>query len=169
MKTCRRAWFLLVVVLGLPGGLPAQNLEPSSSSTKEQGASVPRPKRKSDLVITNDPVALLAVRRTPGIAGASEQSSKKEASAAGLDEPSKAAETASLEQQIRDKQNRISLLMRLFVNDEKAFLMDPSSTNVDAVAVERRQFEQDELRWETAELSKLRAELQESKGKGGGR
>jgi uncharacterized protein YeeX (DUF496 family) len=33
----------------------------------------------------------------------------------------KAAETVSIEQQIKDKQKRIVLLMRLFVEDERAF------------------------------------------------
>jgi hypothetical protein len=43
------------------------------------------------------------------------------------------------------------------VNDEQAFLRDPGNTKADPVAVERRQYEQDELRWETAELAKLKA------------
>jgi hypothetical protein len=56
------------------------------------------------------------------------------------------------------------------VNDEKAFVIDPSNANADAlVTAERRQYEQDELRWETAELAKFKARLKELTGNGEGR
>ena len=172
MKPCLRIWLPLVIVLGVPGSLQAQNPETSANSARDPGCSVAqKPKRKPDQVITNDPIALLAVRRTPPvIVASSEQSSKKEASGVGLDQPSKkAAEIASLEQQIRERQNRITLLLRLFVNDEKAFVIDPSNANADALVTERRQYEQDELRWETAELAKFKARLKELTGNGEGR
>jgi len=170
MKPCLRVSLVLVILLQVPVGLQAQNLEASSTGTKDQSASViKKPKRRPDQMITNDPVALLAVRRAPPVMVApSVESSKKEPAGAGLDELSKKpTDIASLEQQIKDRQNRITLLMRLFVNDEKAFLMDPSNTKVDAVVAERRRYEQDELRWETAELAKLEARLEELPGKRG--
>jgi hypothetical protein len=51
--------------------------------------------------------------------------------------------------------------MRLFVDDERAFLNDPENAPVNGAAAERRQYEQDELRWETAELAKMKARLRE--------
>jgi hypothetical protein len=69
----------------------------------------------------------------------------------------KAAEIASVEQQIKDKQKRIVLLLRLFVEDERGFVNDPSNVNVDSTVAERRRYEQDELHWETAELARLKA------------
>ena len=75
----------------------------------------------------------------------------------------KAAEIALVEKQIKDKQKRITLLMRLFVDDEQTFLRDPGNAAVDGAAVERRQYEQDELQWETAELAKLKAREEELK------
>ena len=73
----------------------------------------------------------------------------------------KAAEIALVEQQIREKQKRIAFLLRLFVYDERTFLNDPGNAAVVGAAAERRQYEQDELKWETAELAKLKARERE--------
>lgn len=171
MKPCLRIWLLLLIVLGTPAGSQAQNLESSSINRKDPDAAVvEKPKRKLDRVITNDSIALLAVRHPPpAIVAPSEDSAKRAASGTTLDDPSKKeAEIASLERQIKDKQQRIALLLRLFVSDEKAFVIDPLSTNVDAAVAERRRYEQDELRWETAEVAKLKSRLGELTGKGEG-
>jgi hypothetical protein len=73
------------------------------------------------------------------------------------DTTKKVEEIALVEQQIRDKQRKIAFLMRLFVDDERRFLSDPGNASVDPAVAERRRYEQDELRWETAELAKLKA------------
>jgi hypothetical protein len=73
----------------------------------------------------------------------------------------KAAEIVSIEQQIKDKQKRIVLLMRLFVEDERAFVNEPANVKVETAVAERRRYEQDELHWETAELARLKARLRE--------
>jgi hypothetical protein len=131
---------------------------PASTSQNAKGNTVTKPTRKPDQVITNDPIALLAVRRTP--ASAASDVAAKDESAAGVTETArKAAEIASVEQQIQDKQKRIVLLMRLFVNDERRFLNDPANVNVEPAIVERRRYEQDELHWETAELARLKTRL----------
>jgi len=123
---------------------------------------VPKPARKPDQVITNDSIALLAVRRAaPVIVAPAAEATKKDEAAAADEAAKKAAEIASVEKQIKDKQQRITLLMRLFVDDEQTFLRDPANTQADPAAVERRQYEQDELRWETAELAKLKARWEE--------
>ena len=75
------------------------------------------------------------------------------------DTAKKAAEIASLQQQIQDKTKKIAFLMRLFVNDERPFLNDPSNQSVDGAIQDRRKYEQDELLYETAELAKLKNRL----------
>jgi len=163
----RRRFVYGLILLSVPAGLRAQN--PDNSANVAQAASakvtVSKPVRRSDQVITNDTIGLLAVRRTPRVmpAPAMEALAPKDDGAATNAEARKAAEIASLEKQIRDKQKRIALLMKLFVNDEKEFLKYQGAAEADPAAQERRRYEQDELRWETAELAKLQARLAEWK------
>jgi hypothetical protein len=56
---------------------------------------------------------------------------EKEASATTEDADRKAAQIASLEKHIQDKQKRILLLMRLFVTDEQGFLRNPGDSQDD--------------------------------------
>lgn len=51
--------------------------------------------------------------------------------------------------------------MRLFVDDERAFLNDPTNANVDPNVHDRRKYEQDELLCESSEIARLRAKAQE--------
>lgn len=85
----------------------------------------------------------------------------KESSAPAEGTEKKAAEIASLERQIQDKQKKILLLMRLFVTDEQGFLRNPGDSQVDREIKERRQSEQEELHAETAGLAQLKAKLNE--------
>jgi hypothetical protein len=164
MKLRVHVCFPVVVMLCAAPGLRAQGPEAAAAGTGAAAQNntttnvVPKPARKPDQVITNDSIALLAVRRAaPAIVPPSAETAKKDEAAAADEAAKRAAEIALVEKQIKDKQKRITLLMRLFVNDEQAFLRDPGNTKADPVAVERRQYEQDELRWETAELAKLKA------------
>ncbi len=164
MKFRLRVCFPVVVVLSVAGGVWAQSPDAAAAAAQNTTNSVPKPARKPDQVITNDSIALLAVRRAAPMTVASEAEAAKKDEAAAADEAAKkAAEIASVEKQIKDKQKRITLLMRLFVDDEQTFLRDPGNTQADPAAVERRQYEQDELRWETAELAKLEARWEELK------
>jgi hypothetical protein len=133
---------------------------PTSSVQTVNGSTVRKPTRKPDQVITNDPIALLAPR-TSATAAASDANAKEDGASGATESARKAAEIASTEQQIKDKQKRIVLLMRLFVDDERAFVNDPSNTQIDSAVAERRRYEQDELHWETAELARLKARLRE--------
>jgi hypothetical protein len=145
-------------------GQRAQSQEVPAGSANSKTAEVAKPVRKPDWVATSDPIALLAVRREASVARDVADASGSASGAAGLraeETARKAAEIALLEQQIREKQKRITLLMRLFVDDERAFLNDPENAPVNGAAAERRQYEQDELRWETAELAKMKARLRE--------
>lgn len=75
------------------------------------------------------------------------------------DAAAKAAEIASLQKQIKDKQKRIELLMHLFATDERRFLQAPTDAQDDAAAQARVHSEQEELRAETAACARLQARL----------
>ncbi len=160
MRSRLRVYFPFIVVLSVPAGVWSQSQEiPSNGAQNPRASVVPKPTRKPDQVITNDSIALLAVPRVPAVIASPAvedvRGLTKERSP-GVDEGArKAADVASVEQQIKEKQKRIALLMRLFVDDERAFLIDPGNMKVDAAVAERRRYEQDELRWETAELARL--------------
>lgn len=151
MRLRLRVCFPLVIVLGV---LVARGQDaPSSNAQSSKIAEVRKPERKPDQVITNDPIARLAVRREPLRVMATPVAQ----TATAEDTTKKVEEIALVEQQIRDKQRKIAFLMRLFVDDERRFLSDPGNASVDPAVAERRRYEQDELRWETAELAKLKA------------
>jgi len=164
MKWQRFLWCL--VLLNVPVGLRAQNPDNAEKVVQSASTSVPvvsKPVRKPDQVITNDTIGLLAVRRAPRVmpVPVTETTPPKDDGAATDAAARKAAEVASLEKRIRDKQKRIALLMKLFVNDEKEFLKYGGAAEADPEAQDRRRYEQDELRWETAELAKLQVRLEE--------
>ena len=71
------------------------------------------------------------------------------------------AEIAALEQQIKEKQRKIQLLMRMFVLDEEAFLKDPSGQSEEEETRAKRRFEQEELLQEGKEVARLRARLEQ--------
>lgn len=156
---------LLAGVFGVCDVSRAQSPEKAAqtpASPKKAGPQ--KPTRDTGWVTTNDSVSLLSVRKAPRIveAPAAESDAAASAEQGASDEAAKkAAEIAAVEKQIQDKQKRIALLMRLFVNDERPFLNDPANTHGDTTAQDRRKYEQDELLYETAELAKLKARLQE--------
>lgn len=51
--------------------------------------------------------------------------------------------------------------MRLFVNDEKKYVIDPTNPQVDPAIKERRKYEQDELLYKTAKLANLKAQREQ--------
>jgi len=133
-----------------------QDALPHGDSTSEHLQHVAKPERKADQVVTEDPIALLAVRHDHDEMRSAETPTPRPSDPIANETARKAAEIALLEQQIRDKQKRITLLMRLFVEDEQKFLNDPGNPAVDAASAERRRYEQQELLWETAELARLK-------------
>jgi len=170
MKPSLRA-LPLVVSITLASGLLgtramtcAQSPNGTAEAAKTESKKGPnKPVRKPDQVITNDPVALLAVRKAPPyIAPAATQPAATATDEAGTvpeDTEKRAAEIALLEKQIQDKQKKIVLLMRLFVTDERPFLDNPGNPKGDEASQDRRKYEQDELLWETSELAKLKTKL----------
>jgi len=132
----------------------AQNQNPSPTAKK--------PVRKPDQVPSDDPVVLLTPRSTSDKSIPVSQSSDM-ASTPADETNKKAAEIARLESQIKEKTQRITFLMRLFVTDQRTFLTDPANQNVPEAAQDERKYEQDELRWETAELARLKHRLNEIK------
>lgn len=162
---------LVAAVAGIAAGAPAQNQNATTDETKSINVSGPKkPVHKLNEVANTDPVVLLGVKRTAADAAENAKPEKSLAETAGPATSAertagaegtekKAAEIASLEKQIKDKMTRITLLMRLFVNDEKAFIVDPANPKGDEATQDRRRYEQDELLWETAELAKLKARL----------
>jgi hypothetical protein len=138
-------FFPLLMALSPPATLPAQ----------EQPASPQRPVHRSDQVQTTDPIALLAVNHHSSEAPA--HATPNAVTPAPADEASRTAALASIDKQIKEKQDHIILLLRLFVDDEKKFVIDPTNPQVDPAIKERRKYEQDELLYETAELAKLKA------------
>ena len=119
-----------------------------------QGTPVKRAPVPSD-----DSIVRLAVKpaQQPSVAA----DTAKASGATPEDITKKAAEIASLEKQIQDKQKKILLLMQLFVYDEQGFLRDPGSHQADPELRERRQSEQNELHEETAKLAQLKTRLNE--------
>jgi hypothetical protein len=69
-------------------------------------------------------------------------------------------EIETVQQEIKDKQKKVELLMRMFNADERPFLDDPSGQTGDSDATAKRRFEQEELRKTAEEVAALRAKLE---------
>ncbi len=156
---------VLLGILSLSGVCRAQNknkppdVQPSSIAGEVHGTPV-----KKTPALTDDDIALLAPRpaanpaETPKTDAAAE-SAAREPAADPQDPEKRKAEIAALEQQIKEKQLKIQLLMRMFVLDEEAFLKDPSGQSEEEEARAKRRFEQEELLQEGKEVARLRARL----------
>lgn len=179
------SFVFLSLVSILIGGAPAsaQSQPAPTPAVETQTASAPqKPVHKSHVVATDDTVVLLGVHRAPKAPDSAKPSPAvmpkptpnpvasdattispavaiPDANASASDTEKQAAEIASLQKQIQDKTKRITFLMRLFVTDERAFLNDPSNSQVDPDTQERRKYSQDELLYETAELARLQSLL----------
>ena len=176
----RVIWLMIAGIFVGPGVVCAQqepkSVEPAVNQKQTlnvQTDSTLAPVRKTDWVRTDDPIALLAggdtedFKGAPLIGGTALPEKAKAISAPVRGEAAKKnEEIAAVENQIVEKQKRIALLMRLFVNDEPAFLIDPTNKDVDAAVRERRKYEQDELLFESAEIARLRAKAETLKTSG---
>jgi len=156
-----------IFVIGILSFTPvawAQTEDKPAQNEKAQTSSAPqKPVHKPHTVITNDSIVRLADRSSarpgePPLAGPTTPPARESTSSAD-DAAQRKAEMASLEKLIKEKRQRVELLMRLFVTDEKAFLKDPLNPNEDSATQERRRYEQDELRWEGSEVARLQARL----------
>jgi hypothetical protein len=159
---------ILLTALSMPGICRAQSknkprdIQPSSIAGEVHGTQV-----KKTPALTDDDIALLAARsarnptETPKTEAAVEPATR-EFAAAPQDPEKRQAEIAALEQQIKEKQLKIQLLMRMFVLDEEAFLKDPSGQSEEEEARAKRRFEQEELLQEGKEIARLRARLEQT-------
>lgn len=155
---------ILVCALCGPGICRAQNktkdkpsaIEAAQTSTGMKGTPV-----KKAPVLTDDDIGLL-VARDPGKStdAAKADPAAKDSPAIPQDPEQRKAEIAALEQQIKEKQSKMQLLMHMFVIDEGAFLKDPTGDSENEDARAKRHFEQDELLREGKEVGQLRARLE---------
>lgn len=158
---------VLFGAVSMPGVCRAQSktkppdLQPSSIAGEVHGTQV-----KKTPALTDDGIALLAPRpaanpaETAKTEAAAGPATKSSAEAPQNPEERKAA-IAALEQQIKDKQLKIQLLMRMFVLDEEAFLKDPSGQSEEEEARAKRRYEQEELLQQGKEVARLRARLEQ--------
>ncbi|MGB8493715.1 MAG: hypothetical protein WCE53_04880 [Candidatus Acidiferrum sp.] len=175
---------ILLVALSVPGVCRAQskNKPPDVRPSPIAGEVHGTPVRKTP-ALTDDDIALLAPRpaanpaEAPKAEAAVEPATKAPAEApkaeaaaepatrapaeAPQDPEKRKAEIAALEQQIKEKQRKIQLLMRMFVLDEEAFLKDPSGQSEEEETRAKRRFEQEELLQEGKEVARLRARLEQ--------
>ncbi len=136
-------------------GNKAQNIEATQTSTGMKGTPV-----KKAPVLTDDEIGLLVARQPAKSADSTKAGpAAKDSLAIPQDPEQRKAEIASLEQQIKEKQSKMQLLMRMFVVDEEAFLKDFTGGLENDDAHAKRRFEQDELLREGKELGQLRARL----------
>jgi len=164
---------ILLGAVSMPGVCRAQSknkppdVQPSSIAGEVHGTPV-----KKTPALTDDDIALLAPQptanpaETPKAETAAEPATKASPEAPQNPEERK-AEIAALEQQIKEKQLKIQLLMRMFVLDEQAFLKDPSGQSEEEEARAKRRFEQEELLQEGKEVARLRARLEQIARPGG--
>ena len=176
----RVIWLVIAGIFVGPGVVCARQepkgVEPAVNQKQianVQTDSTMAPVRKTDWVRTDDPIALLAVGDAEDFKGAPlrggsalPETSKAVSAPVRGEAAKKSEEIAAIERQIVEKQKRIALLMRLFVNDEPAFLTDPTNKDVEAAVRERRNYEQDELLFESAEIARLRAKAETLKASG---
>jgi len=114
--------------------------------------------------MTDDLISLLAERppaksaETP-TAEAAADAAARESAEVPQDPEKRKAEIVALEQLIKEKQRRIEFLMRMFVLDERAFLVDPSGQSEHEEVRAKRKFEQEELLQQGKEIVRLQKRL----------
>ena len=158
---------IVLGMLGLPAVCRAQNKDkPRNVQTSSIAGEVHGTPIKKTPALTDDDIALLALRPAAKLPEASRTDSAAKTSTiepgeAAQDPEKVRAEIATLEQQIKDKQRKIQLLMRMFVIDEQAFLKDPSGQSEEQEARAKRRYEQEELLQQGKDIARLRARLEQ--------
>jgi hypothetical protein len=159
----RVAALLLGCALCVPGVCRAQSkskekvsdIEASQTSTGMKGTPV-----KKAPVLTDDDIGLLVARQPAKSTDAVKaEPAAKDSPAIPQDPEQRKAEIVALEQQIKEKQSKMHLLMQMFVIDEEAFFRDTTGGLENDDARAKRRFEQDEMLREGKELGQLRARL----------
>lgn len=156
---------ILLGVLSLPGGSWAQTKNNPPDVKQSRGASgTGGTLVKKPPVMTEDEISLLATRPSAksadspkGEAGA--DPAGRESAEIPQDPEKRKAEIVALEHQIQEKRRRVELLMRMFVFDEHAFLMDPSGQSEEEEVRAKRKFEQEELLQQGKDIVRLQKRL----------
>ena len=141
---------LALVCVVLPSAANAQNNNAMSQTPSGPKFKTPAPRQKaagSNGTLDNPPVS------------ATPEPARKPGPASPHDHDAKATEIAMLQKQVKEKQQRVELLMHLFVTDERAFVQFPTEAGRDPAALARIRSEQDELRREAAACAQLHARL----------
>jgi hypothetical protein len=105
----------------------------------------------------NDDIAKLTVHKQSAPA-AMRVAKSKEDPVVQVDKAT--VEIAALRQEIKDKQRKLELLMKMFVADEQPFIRNPSGQSGDDDLQMKRRYEQEELRQATVEIGQLKARLE---------
>lgn len=156
----RCVWLLLLCGGACSAGV-AQTKDASVVPAKlKTSKAVEKPAYKPRTVSVNDSIVKITPAKPREAEAIIETPATSDVETISTTAPSVDDRIASLKKQIEEKQKRIYLLIRLFVNDEKDYLKDPQGAVEDVDAQDRRHYAQKELRWETAELAKLKADLE---------
>ena len=136
--------------------------KPASAATSSTAAQQPQPPQAATLpkdVAKKQTVAAAAAGAAPA-ATESGKVAEKEAAIPEEDSARKALEIAGLQKELKAKQERVEMLMRLFVADEQQFLRSPLDPIEDPQAKARIRAEQEELRAQSAACARLQARLE---------
>ena len=132
-------------------------------TSQPPGTPSQKPAPRQVTVVTNENIKLSAVQ--PGARAAAPAAPQaaslivKTPVVPSEDAAAKTSEIIALQKQIKDKQKRVELLMRLFAADERRFLQAPTEAQEDPAAQARIRAEQDELRAESTACARLRTRL----------
>lgn len=164
MKPYLRAFAIILVVLFcVPEISWAQSKTPRPDDTSVRAADgAGGTMVKKAPVTTDDDIAKLTVRKqNKSTETLVANASVGETSFSIPADPEKAnAELAALRLELKDKQRKLELLMKMFVTDEQAFIRDPSGQRGEDEAKMKLRYEQEELRQQTAEIGRLRAQME---------
>lgn len=135
----------------------------AQDTSQPTGTSSQKPATRQVTVVTNDNIKLQAVQPGPRTAApAAPQPVSlivKMPIVPSEDAAAKTSEIIALQKQIKEKQKRVELLIRLFASDERRFLQSSTDVQEDPAVQTRIRAEQEELRVESTACARLQARL----------
>ena len=164
MKPYLRALpMIFLLLLCVPEFFWAQSKTPRPDDTSARaadGAGGTMVKKSPEM--TDDDIVKLTVRKQNKPAGTLvAKSTAPEINLYVRENPEKAnTELATLRQELKDRQQKLELLMKMFVTDEQAFIRNPSGQNPEEEAQRKRRYEQEELRQQTSEIGRVRVRIE---------
>lgn len=164
MKPYLRAFAIIIVVLFCAHGISrAQSKTPRPDDTSVRAADgAGGTMVKKAPVTTDDDIAKLTVRtqNKPAETLVARNAAPEIQPSVG-ENPEKAnAELAALRQELKDRQRKLELLMKMFVTDEQAFIRNPGGQSGEDEPQMKRRYEQGELRQQAAEIGRVRARME---------